>query len=350
MEEIVIHQIVTEFREVTDIKIFKIEEFSEKISLLFNATSKMLLPLYSKKLWRVVAEQISKNYLLILFLHSVQYKPEEASIISERVKADTKFLNDLFSTNVSKKDLLEVLSGLELFADVLVHPVEKILVDIVKIAMKLKENFSPNCIKAITRLRKDLKQKEKDLIFELIQSEQEKLSKLTKKDIALEFCKLLMKDQKMRRFVKNIKKALGKRKEREEQRKLMEETQCLLAKQAEERMVSYSNSQGIEKEALTMRGYLDVLRKEPMPSIEVVPVAAYEACISKKDAEQYEKKYFQIDDRVVNIKDNHVSKVVTKRLQFNGYFDLGVLSAFNSMYFVSSRLKFLRYTRINFGS
>lgn len=134
------------FKTVTDIKKFNIETFASQVLELLNPISLMLMPAYSKKLWKAIYEHFCTTYVIMLFALSTQYTQLESRAFAQRVELDNDFLAEVFSAKLATKELVENTEFIHTFELCLTDPIEEVIVHLVKLSKRLKEDFGDNCI------------------------------------------------------------------------------------------------------------------------------------------------------------------------------------------------------------
>ena len=322
IEELVMGTITMAYPEVKDIKKFDLEEFLTNLLMGINPVFKMLQSSYSKKMWKSVAECLVRNYVVMLFLMSPQYKPTETKLFVEKIGKEKQLFSDIFSGNITNKDNDELVQTINYFQRALTDPIEDTIVHIVKISTRLKGSFNDNCIKAIMRLRTDISTAQKEKLISLLEKEKTKLMKMSKRDLALEFYKNVTRELKVRQFIRNLRKKVSQKKEMIRRAKENEEKDRYLNIDKNERLE-------IEEQAIGMKGMMMVCRKQITPN-DVISTLAFKLTEGKKN---YDNFYFQIQDEYFKMTENRTSQDVLNRIYFNKVDNIGVISSNRCLYF-----------------
>lgn len=148
IEELILQQIAILYSQVTDIKLFDMDKFLTDTLLAINLVFKMLHATYSKKLWKGVADGIVRNYILMLFTLSTQFKPTETKLFVDKIEKEKQLMVDVFAGNLGPKDVEEVQQTVSMFIKCLTEPIVEIPTFLVRISVKLKGDFNDNCIVA----------------------------------------------------------------------------------------------------------------------------------------------------------------------------------------------------------
>ena len=117
-----------------------------KILEMLNPISMMLQATYSKKLWRTIYDSFSKTYVTMLFALSTQYEPIELGKFSDKIQQDNSFLAEVFSSKLGPREMTENTEFIQNFELCLTDKIEEVIVHLVKISKKLKDEFNENCI------------------------------------------------------------------------------------------------------------------------------------------------------------------------------------------------------------
>ncbi len=134
------------FGQVKEIKEFNIETFCAQVLEMLNPISQMLVPTYSKKLWKAISDHFCVTYVVMLFALSTQYNKNEAAEFAAKIQKDIDFMAEVFAAKTSAKDLNENTEFIRTFELCLTDPIENVVVHLVKISKRLKEDFNENCI------------------------------------------------------------------------------------------------------------------------------------------------------------------------------------------------------------
>lgn len=148
IEELILQQIAVLYSQISDIKLLDMDKFLTDMLLAVNPVFKMLHATYSKKLWKSVADGVVRNYILMLFTLSTQYKPTETKLFVDKIEKEKQLMTDIFSGNLGPKDIEELQQSLLMFIKSLTEPIVEIPIFLVKISVKLKGDFNENCIVA----------------------------------------------------------------------------------------------------------------------------------------------------------------------------------------------------------
>ena len=154
IEELILQQIAILYSQVTDIRKFDMDKFLTDMLLAINPVFKMLHATYSKKLWKGIADGIVRNYILMLFTLSTQFKPTETKLFVDKIEKEKQLMVEVFASNLGPKDVEEVQQSVNMFIKSLTEPIEEIPIFLVKISVKLKGDFNDNCIVADLHPRK----------------------------------------------------------------------------------------------------------------------------------------------------------------------------------------------------
>lgn len=134
------------FKQVQEIKEFKIETFSAQVLEMLNPISQMLVPTYSKKFWKAICDKFCVTYVIMQFALSTQYKKSESTEFAAQVQSDTEFISEVFTAKIAAKDLTENKELLRSFQLCLTDQIENVVVHLVKLSKRLKDDFNENCI------------------------------------------------------------------------------------------------------------------------------------------------------------------------------------------------------------
>jgi len=221
IEMLVSAQISYYFSGETDLKTFKLENFTKKFMGLIGPILTMLQPAYVKKLWKSIGDNLSKNYVLMNFAMGTQYDDEQISDLRKKVAADLEFLKDLLSQNLNPKDVEELTNIVEWFHICLKELMEDVIIFIAKIAVKLRGEFGDKCIvrvvshqkDTLTHLRCDFSKEDKIALKEILLKDNNTLKQINKKDLALVFYKCMMREFYVHKFIRLLRSKLLQRKE-----------------------------------------------------------------------------------------------------------------------------------------
>jgi hypothetical protein len=250
IELLVSAQISYYFSGETNLKNFKLENFTKNLMELIGPILTMLQPAYVKKLWKSIGDNLSKNYVLMNFAMGTQYEDEEISDFRKKVAADLQFLKDLLSLNLNPKDVEELTKIVEWFYMCLKELMDDVIGFIAKIAVKLKGEFGDKCIVSIiyhhkdtlTHLRCDFSIEDKIALKEILLRENAKLKQLSKKDVALEFYKCTMRELNVHKFIRLIRSKLLLRNEMRKRQSSRQVRESFLVIEQNERLVVTLNS------------------------------------------------------------------------------------------------------------
>lgn len=173
--------------------------------------TKMLMPAYAKKLWKSINDNFVRQYTVMLVRITNDYKTATINDLLTKAKKEQFFIKDIFAGNLNKKDSEESGEFLNLYTNILTEPPTEMVGDIVKLSIRLKEDYTDNTLvkedykKTIMKIRSDFGDKEKKKLLDELKAHNA-LALKGKRDLALEFYKACMKELHVNTFIKNIKK------------------------------------------------------------------------------------------------------------------------------------------------
>lgn len=120
---------------------------------------------------------------------------------------------NLFEEKTPQKDYAVANQKLEAFRDLLKDPPEKLMGHIGILRLQMRENFNPNCLKSILRLRSDIPSDYKLAMFEILQEKEEVLKENDKARLGKMMGKSVMLEFRINQFVTKLRKKMLARKE-----------------------------------------------------------------------------------------------------------------------------------------
>lgn len=112
----------------------------------FNYILKMLLPVYAKKLWKIIFENFNRLFAIHVIRLSAGYKSSELKDLAIRIRADQQLIEDIFEKNIKEADIKEGVAVYKGLSELFRCDVEKVAQTSQVIVQKIKEVFDDETI------------------------------------------------------------------------------------------------------------------------------------------------------------------------------------------------------------
>ena len=146
IEELGTNVIKSVFIAVKDVKAWDLQRFFFGIIKNFTPIFKMLLPVYTKKLYRFMFHGMCRSYLLMIITLSTQYSPKEKNRLITRLRKDRKLIKLIFDGKVNAKDIEEKYQQIKQYDNCLYCKPDDLIIEIIRLEEMLEEDFKEEYI------------------------------------------------------------------------------------------------------------------------------------------------------------------------------------------------------------
>lgn len=101
--------------------------------------TKMLMPAYAKKLWKVINDHFLRHYTVLLIRATPDVKIAD---LLAKSKKEISFIADVFAGNLTQRDTEESGKFRGLYTKILTEPPADMINDIVALSIKLKDEYN----------------------------------------------------------------------------------------------------------------------------------------------------------------------------------------------------------------
>lgn len=307
------NQIADEFINITDHKLFKIDELLELVMNKINTTMNQLMKSYSRKLWKFIFDEFTTLYVCMVIQKSNKYKPDELGVISEKVGTEVDTILEFFKDLVSsEKEFAIVQQKCIALKEVYIAQGEDIMTHIGTLRTQMTDSFNANCIKAILRLRPDIPKELKEAVFDVL-NEQEAAFKSIDRQKAGKFgTKSIMLEFKVNQFI-------GRLRQKVRERKAFLEKSGKKTREDHFLKINPAKRFQIEEESITMKGEITFYTCKMEKSDETVKFLTKN--ISKIKGT---KSFFYFGDDIMLWKRSADAKAIDGRIFMAGIMDINI--------------------------
>ena len=167
---------------------------------------------------------------------------------------DLKYRDLTSLTPAMLKDFEENKEKLNDLMQCLVAPSDRVVLSILNLKIKLRDQFNDKCMLCLLRIRQDITDKHKQRIQKLIQQEEDKIKQLTKKNLSKAIYQSFMIEIKIHRMVQRFR----------ERKRIRDMNKKKKAKTQKDQAVMHINDNerlAVEELAIGMKGQLKWMSK-----------------------------------------------------------------------------------------
>lgn len=205
IQDLILYNLNHFFSRIKNHQTFDVEKFLEEILEGIGTVFSMLMKNYSRKLWKFVYDNFTTLYIQMIVIMSQKYKSKESAKMIKKVEEETEIFQDFFEDKVGRKDFKMGTEKINDLIKALTGNPEEIVQHIFNLRVKLREKFNEKCMKCIMRLRPDFNKKKKAKVFKMMEEEEEKIRKESKRNVAKLFYKQIMTEFRIHQFVQKFR-------------------------------------------------------------------------------------------------------------------------------------------------
>ena len=199
------------FKSIKDYRLIDMEillnHFSERLIFIMN----MLNSNYAKKLWKIIWEDFTQDYVRIVLVTCHKYNPDDVQLLATKLKDDVQLIRNVFSSFVPKKTFELHDKKLDIIQSLFVCPVTEFVACIGSQKIALGLEFSENYIKVIMSFRKDFSHENIKNIFGFLESQKQQFQKKNTERLSKTFVASIDSQICTRKFVDKIRGNLDKK-------------------------------------------------------------------------------------------------------------------------------------------